>query len=59
MANLLNLNSGYSYMFTNLSMIAYIIAIQKSKFIYTYFSEINQSGPGCYIKLRLYFHPVG
>ena len=35
MANLLNLNSGYNYMFTNLSMIAYIIANQKSKFAYT------------------------
>ena len=32
MANSLNLNSAYLKIFTNLSMIAYIIEFQKSKF---------------------------
>ena len=33
MANLLNLNSVYYYIFRNLSMIVYIIEIQKSNFM--------------------------
>ena len=46
MANLLNLNSAYNYVFRNLSMIAYMIEIQKSKFANIYFLEFDQSEPG-------------
>ena len=40
-------------------MIAYIIEIQKLRFANILFREFNQSEPGCEIKIRLYFHPVG
>ena len=45
MANLLNLNSAYNYVFRNLSMIAYMIEIQKSKFANISFLEFDQSEP--------------
>ena len=57
MANSLNLNSAYYYIFRNLSMITYIIEIQKSKFANIKFHEFDQSEPGSYIDV--YFHPVG
>ena len=42
MANSLNLNSVYYYIFRNLSMIAYVIGFQKSKFaIFVIFNSIN------------------
>ena len=44
MANLLNLNSAY-YIFRILSMIAYVIEIQKSKLANIYFCEYDQSEP--------------
>ena len=48
MANSLNLNSAYyHYIFRNLSMIAYMIEIQKSNIANISFGEIEQSEPGC------------
>ena len=46
MANSLNLNSTNYYIFRNLSMIAYIIEIHKSKFANISFREFDQSEPG-------------
>ena len=48
MANSLNLNSAYIYIyffFRDLSMIAYIIETQKSKFADTEFCEFDESEP--------------
>ena len=50
MANSLNLKSASYYILRNLSMIAYIIEIQKSKFANNYNREFDQSE---------YSHPVG
>ena len=46
--NSLKLNSAYRYniIFKNLTMIAYMIEIQKSKFANISFCEFNQSEPG-------------
>ena len=44
MANSLNLNSTYIYIFRNLSMIDYIIRFQKSKLLI--FCDFDQSEPG-------------
>ena len=44
---LLNLNSAYHYIFRNISMIAYMVEIQKSKIAYIYFHEFDQSESGC------------
>ena len=46
MANSLNLNSAFYYIFRNLSIIAYIIEIQKSKFANIKFHEFEQSESG-------------
>ena len=46
MANLLNLNSAYYFIFRNLLMIAYKIEIQKSKFANILFREFDRSEPG-------------
>ena len=46
MVNSLNLNSAYDFIYRNLSMIAYIIEIQKSKFPNIWFREFVQSEPG-------------
>ena len=46
MVNSQNLNSAYYYIFRNLSMIAYVIEIHKSKFANVYFHEFDQSQPG-------------
>ena len=54
MANSLNLNFADYFILRNLSMIAYIIEIEKSKF-----HEIEQSEPGCKVRICVYFHPVG
>ena len=59
MANSLNLNFADYFILRNLSMIAYIIEIEKSKFINLSFHEIEQSEPGRKIKFCVYFHPVG
>ena len=45
MANSLNLNYVYCFIFRNLSMIAYLIEIQKSKFANIYFREFDLSEP--------------
>ena len=45
MANSLNLNSAFYFIFRNLSLIAYIIGIQKSKFANIKFCEFDQSEP--------------
>ena len=45
MAN--SLNSAYYSIFRNLSMIAYIIEIHKSKFANIKFREFYKSEPGC------------
>ena len=50
------LNSTYYYTFTNLSMMAYIIEIQNSKYLILWF---DQSEPGCQIKFCVYSHFVG
>ena len=59
MANSLNLNFADYFILRNLSMIAYIIEIEKSKFINLSFHEIEQSEPGRKIKFCVYFHPAG
>ena len=59
MSNLLNLNSAYYYNFRNLLMIAFIIEIQKSKFVNIKFCKFYQYEPGRQIKYLVYFHPVG
>ena len=45
-ANLLNLSTEYCYIFRNLSMIAHIIEIKKSKLAYILFREFEQSEQG-------------
>ena len=47
MANSPNFNFAYYFIFRNLSMIAYIIEIQKSKFANILFREFDQSELGC------------
>ena len=46
MENRLNLHSAHYFNFRNLPMIAYIIAIQKSKFANVQFLEFDPSEPG-------------
>ena len=46
MANCQNLNSGYFYIFRNLSMTAYITEIQKSNLADIQFCEFYQSESG-------------
>ena len=46
MANSLNLNSAHNYIFGNLSMIAYIIEMQKSEFPNIELRGFDQSEPG-------------
>ena len=46
MTNLLNFNSAKSYIFKNLSIMAYITKIHKSKFADVSFREFGHSGPG-------------
>ena len=46
MANSRNLNSAHDKTLRNLSMIAYMIKIQKSKFANIKFREFDQSEPG-------------
>ena len=50
MPNLLNFNYEYYYFFENLSLRAYVLKIQKSKFARTYFRELDHSVPGRQIK---------
>ena len=59
MANLINLKSAFNNILRNLSMIASIIEIQKSKLINNWFREFDQSEPTRQIKVSVYFHPVG
>ena len=61
MANSLNLNSAYFYIFRNLSMIAQMIEIQEYKFTLSILNSLTLtfSEPGRQIEFRLYFHPVG
>ena len=59
MANLLNWNSAYYYIFSNVSMSTYIIEIPKLKFAYILFHGFDPSEPGRQIKFRVYFYPVG
>ena len=58
-SNSLNLNSAYYYIFRNLSMIAFIIEIQKSKFVNIELRKFDQSEPSCQNIFCVYFHPVG
>ena len=46
MATSLKLSSAYYYIFRNLSMIAYMIEIQESKFANIKFCDFDQSEPG-------------
>ena len=59
MASLQNLNFTCYKTFTNLSMMAYSIEIQKQKFTKVSCCEFDDSEPGCCIKFCAYFHPEG
>ena len=59
MANSLKLNSADHQIFQNISMIAYIIGIQKSKFANIWVHELDHSEADHYVKFCEYFHPVG
>ena len=58
MAKSLNLNSAYDYIFRSLSMIAYMIEIQNTKF--ANINSVNEKyEPGHLITFRVYFYAVG
>ena len=59
MANLLNLNSAYYHIFRNLSMMAYMIEIQESKFVNIKFFDFDLIWARWPILTPFIFNPVG